>query len=371
VETILQGITARYAEPGFIVYTRADGALLAVPFDVDALEVTGPSTPLLEGILTKLPAVAEFTIAQNGSLMYLTGEAGSEQLVWVERDGGERSIDPALEEDFTSVALAPQGGRIALSYTADAGQNIWIYDIAQATLSRLTFQGEFNQRPEWMPGGSEITFVSNAGGIRQLFAMPADGSGSARSLFTPEVQVQEASWSRDGRYLVYRAGPGGSGTQRDILYLERGDTTPRPFLATEFDELNPKFAPDGRWLAYVSNESGRDEVYVRPFPGPGGRWQISTEGGTEPLWSHDGRELFYRSEDAELVSAEVTIGESFSVGTRTVLFSVVGYNADRNHTMYDISPDDQSFLMVKQTGGSREVVVVLNWFTEVLQRIER
>jgi len=367
VTTILTGITARYAQPGFIVYARADGTLLAVPFDVGSLEVTGPSTALLGGISTKRPQTAEFSIARNGSLLYLNGEAGSEQMVWVDRDGGEQVIDPGLEQTFTAVALSPDGGRIALSYEEESGQNVWIYDLAQATLSRLTFQGSFNWRPEWLPGGREITYASRVQLSRDLYTIPADGSGSARLTAESDIGVQEASWSRDGRYLVYRTGPGRDAYTRNIMYLERGDTTPRTFLATDADEVNPKISPDGRWLAYVSDESGRDEVYVRPFPGPGGRWQISTDGGTEPLWSHAGREIFYRSRDGKLVSAAVTIGATFSVGQRRVLFSTAEYKTDRDHTLYDITPDDQRFLMIKQTGGSRSVVVVLNWFAEVMK----
>ena len=186
-----------------------------------------------------------------------------------------------------------------------------------------------------------------------------------------EIQIQEASWSGDGRWLAYRQGPSGGPSGRDILYVEAGDSVPQVFLDSEFDELNPKISPDGQWLAYVSNESGRDEVYVRPFPGPGGRWQVSTDGGLEPLWAHSGRELFFRDVAANIVSARVTTGESFAVGARNVLFSARDFGGDRNHTRYDISPDDQQFLMIKQVGGSREVIVVLNWVTEVLERMGR
>jgi len=200
--------------------------------------------------------------------------------------------------------------------------------------------------------------------------VPADGSAPSVLTLAAERNVQEVDWSRDGQFMVYREGPGGS-TARDILYRRAGaDTTRHEFLATTYDELNPKLSPDGRWLAYVSNESGRDEVYVRPFPGPGGRWQVSTDGGSEPLWAHSGREIFYRSRDEQLVRAEVTAGSSFVVGSRTALFSVAPYSADRNHTMYDIMPDDRRFIMIKSGGGSREVVVVLNWFGEVARRMQ-
>jgi serine/threonine-protein kinase len=369
VKLILRGLTARYASPGFIVYTRADGALLAAPFDQDRLELTGPSIPLIEGVVTKASAASEFTISGTGTLIYLSGEPGAEQLTWVERDGAERPVDASLQHDFGSLALSPDGSRIVLSYQGEAEQDLWLYDIGQATLSRLTFQGDLNERAAWLPDGRQFTFMSNASGQRALHTMSADGSGPPTLTIGTHRPLQEADWSRDGRWLVFRSGPGGEATARDIHYLERGDTTPRTFLATEFDELNPKISPDGRWLAYVANESGRDEVYVRPFPGPGGRWQVSTDGGTEPLWANNGRELFYRSTAGMLVRAEVRTGTTFSVGARTPLFSVSQFDSDRTHTFYDISPDDRRFLMVKQLGGAREVVVVLNWFQEVEERL--
>jgi Tol biopolymer transport system component/tRNA A-37 threonylcarbamoyl transferase component Bud32 len=368
VTTILEGVRARYVEPGLVVYARDDGALLAAPFDAEALEVTGPSTPLLQGVLTKGIQAAEFSIARDGSLLYLKGER-SEQLVWVDRDGGEQAIDIDAAGDIESMALSPDGGRAAVSVVGEQGENIWIAELEQGTISRLTFQGEDNQRPEWLPEGRELTFISVFDGSRGLYTMPADGSARPRLTVGSQWPVWEASWSRDGRYLVYRVTIDGDG--RDIRYRERGDSTERVFLATEFDEWNPKISPGGRWLAYVSDESGRDEVYVRPFPGPGGRWQISRGGGTEPLWSRDGSEIFYRSLDGYLVSAAVTAGEAFLVGQRTVLFSAEDYSTSRNHTHYDISPDGQRFLMVKRTGGSPELILVQNWVTEVLERMGR
>jgi len=369
VETILRGVAARYVAPGWIVYTRADGALLAAPFDARRLEATGPSSPLLEGVVLKSQGASEFTVSRTGTLVYLTGDAETDQLTWVQRDGAEHIVDATLRQAFSSAALSPEGQRIALSYTDENGENLWLYDLGQATMSRLSFGGDLNERAAWHPDGRFITYMSNADGPRALYTVPADGSAPSTLTLSAERNIQEADWSRDGKVLVYREGPGGS-TVRDVLYRRAGDDTTRyEFLATTFDELNPKLSPDGRWLAYISNESGRDEVYVRPFPGPGGRWQVSTAGGTEPLWAHSGRELFYRSADDQLVRAEVMSGSGFVVGARTPLFSVESYKSDRNHTLYDVSPDDQRFLMIKSGGGSRQVIVVLNWFGEVAQRM--
>jgi len=369
VTTILEGVRARYVEPGLVVYARDDGALLAAPFDAEALEVTGPSTPLLQGVLTKGTQVAEFSIARDGSLLYLSGEEGPDQLVWVDRDGREQAIDIDAGGDIESVALSPDGGRVAVSMVGEQGENVWIAELEQGTVSRLTFEGVDNQRPEWLLGGRELTFVSVVDGSRGLYTMPADGSAGPRRTVESQWPVWEASWSRDGRYVAYRVITDADG--RDIRYRERGDSTERIFLATEFGEWNPKISPGGRWLAYVSDESGRDEVYVRPFPGPGGRWLISRDGGREPLWSHEGDEIFYRSPDGNLVRAAVTAGETFSVGQRTVLFSAEDYSTNPNHTSYDISPDGQRFLMVRRTGGSPDLIFVQNWLTEVQARMGR
>jgi serine/threonine-protein kinase len=370
IRSLLRGVYALYAPTGHIVYARSDGALLAAPFDQGKLELIGPSTPLLEGIVVKQGAAAEFTISNDGSLLYQSGERPTEQLVWIERDGAERPLDPTLELDFEYVVLSPDGTRLALSYEDDDGQDVWIYDLAQRTLSRLTFEGNLNQRPEWTPDGTHVTFMSDRSGERALHSKPADGSGPAEVTVPATGRpVQEAEWSRDGRFLVFREGPGGA-TSRDLLYIEPGvDSTPKTFLASEFDELAPALSPDGRWLAYTSNESGRDEIYVRPFPGPGGRWQISTDGGQEPLWAHSGGEIFFIDGQSNMVAAEVSLNPTFSVGQRQVLFSAAEYERDRNHVTFDVTPDGQTFLMIKQIGGSRDVVVVLNWFEEMLERV--
>jgi serine/threonine-protein kinase len=372
-KVLLRGVMGRYVPTGHIVYTRADGALLAAPFDQHKLEITGPSTPLLEGIVVKAAAASEFALSNSGMLLYLAGIAASENLVWVERDGTERPVMSQIERDFEYVRVSPDGRRLVLNYETEAGQeDVWVYDLEQGTLSRLTFEGEINERPEWTPDGSRVTFVSTRRGQRELYWKPWDGSGPAELLLSSGRPLQEAWWSRDGEILVYREGPGGP-TSRDIKYIRPGvDSVPTTFLATEFDEINPMLSPDGNWLVYSSNESGRREIYVRPFPQRGGRWQVSTDGGSEPLWMHSGDELVYRSLDDDLVSVEVRTEPTFSVGARRVLFDASEYERDMGgHVPYDITPDDQTFVFIKQEGGSRDVIVVLNWFEELLRRTDQ
>ena len=212
--------------------------------------------------------------------MYLSGTAtaSNRELVWVARDGTEQPIEPALRRRFGALALSPDGTRLVVSIAEETGgtTDLWVYDLRQHTLSRLTSEGPLNDRPTWNPDGKRITFISDRGGRRWLLTVPWDGSGPAESLLVTRRTLQEAEWSRDGRVLVYRDGPGGR-TGRDIYYIRPGvDTAPHPFLTSEFDETSPALSPDGRWLAYMSDETGRSQVYVRPFPRvDDGRWQIS------------------------------------------------------------------------------------------------
>jgi Tol biopolymer transport system component len=369
---LLRGTMARYASSGHIVYTRADGALLAAPFHERALELTGPSTPLIDGVVVKAGGASEITVAENGTIVYITGTQQDESLVWVERDGAERPVAEGLRGSFNTAKLSPREDRIAMSLMEEGNQDVWIYDLTQQTRSRLTFDDAVDDRPVWEPDGRWITFLSWRSDPRSLWRKPADGSGTAEPLIVTDRPIQEGYWSRDGRWLIVREGPSGD-TQRDILYLEAGvDTVPRVFIKTQFDELTPALSPDSRWLAYVSNESGRDEVYVRPFPASGGRWQVSTDGGTEPRWAHEGREIFYRNGEGAVISAQVSAaGGSFVVGQRQRLFDGSGYDADRQTITYDVTRDGRRFLFIKQSGGSRDVVVVLNWFEELMRRAGR
>jgi len=371
VRTLLRGAYARYLRSGHLIIARADGGLIAAPFDQDRLAITGPATPLFEGVVVRPGAAAELSVSGNGTLLYMSGAASTQELVWVARNGTEQVIDSSLRRSFGSLALSPDGTHVVVSITDAASRTIdlWVYDLRQRTLSRLTFESQLNDRPTWTPDGRRITFVSDRKGGRALYTVPWDGSGPAESLLTTSRALQQAEWSRDGRFLVYRDGPGGR-TGRDILYLRPGvDSAPHPFVASEFDESSPALSPDSRWLAYVSDETGRNQVYVRPFPGSGGRWQISTDGGTEPLWAPDGRGIYYRTPAAELMRAEVQTRPAFGVGARRRLFSTAAYTASPILQMYALSPDGSRFLFQKGETGARQVIVAVNWFEELKHRI--
>ena len=221
----------------------------------------------------------------------------------------------------------------------------------------------------WTPDGKRIAFDSNKEGPQNLFWQLADGSGGLERLTSSEYTQSADSWSKDGRLLAfYEISPT---TGYDIWVLRMNDKKAQPFLRTQFNEVAPRFSPDGRWLAYVSDESGRFEVYVQPYPGPGGKWQISTEGGTEPAWNPNGRELFYLSGE-KMMSVDISTRPSFSAGKPRMLFQGRYMPTPGTFPNYDVSSDGQRFLMIKpseQESGPTQINVALNWFEELKRRV--
>ncbi len=364
---LFRGVYARYARSGHLVYARADGALLAVPFDAKRLEITGSPIALVEGVPVKTFGDAEFALAQNGTLIYGVG-SGELGIALVDRTGAERLL-PTTEKTVLYPRVSPDGTRLALEVSGSGGNDIWIYRLGDSTMSRLTFEG-FNIYPEWTPDGRTISFsrAGVAAADRNIFVQAADGSGPAAPFAELPLSQVEGVWSPDGKWLVLRQGDRARGQNADFAALRVGtDQPPVPVLTTPFMERAPTVSPDGRWLAYASTESGRDEVYVRPFPGPGGRWQVSSGGGSEPRWAHSGRELFYRSGN-DLVAVEVRTSPSFVVGSRKRLFAVGAYQPNPNHAGYDVFPGDRTFAFIRSVGESQQMVLVLNLFDELRAR---
>jgi len=354
----------QYALSGQLVYAQ-QGTLMAVPFDPQRLTVTGAAVPVVEGVLESSALTApQYGISSAGSLVYIPGVQGSRRLLWVGRNGAEQPLTvPAHAYD--SPRISPDGRKIAVSID---GQ-IWLYDLSRDTLTRLTFAGNTNNRPVWTPDGKRVAFYSNKEGQLNLFWQLADGSGGLERLIASENLNVPLSFSPDGQLLAFNdLNPT---TQTDIWVLRLNDRKAQPFLRTPFTEGAARFSPDGHWLAYISDESGRFEVYVQPYPGPGGKWQISTEGGGEPVWNPNGRELFYRSGN-KMMAAEVTTQPSFAVGKPRVLFMGEYVLASVPVANYDVSPDGQRFLMVKpseQAASLSQIVVVQNWFEELKQKV--
>jgi serine/threonine protein kinase/Tol biopolymer transport system component len=355
---------AVYVPPGYLLYHRA-GTLMAQPFDAQRTRLMGEPVPIAEGLqFVDVFGHAAFAASQNGVLAYRSGTGmPTRTLVWVSRNGTEQPL-AAPERAYDYPRLSPDGGRIAL----EIGPQIWIYDLARDALTRLTFEeGSVSENPIWSPDGKRILFDSSTT-PRGIFSQMADGSGGLERLTTSEYQQTTRSWSSDGQWLAFnQLHPT---TQRDIWVLRLSDRKAQPFLTTRFNEGAPEFSPDGRWLTYVSDESGGPEIYVQPYPSPGGKWQISTEGGTEPVWNHNGRELFYRS-GTRMMVVDVTTQPTFSAGKPRLLFDRQYLSTPFPQTFprYAVSPDGQRFLMVKQGEQAlTQINVVQNWISELKGR---
>jgi Tol biopolymer transport system component len=355
------GNTGRFVQTGHLVYDRA-GTLLAVRFDPVRLEVTS-SAPVTfaEGVPRSGNLQgAEYSFSTAGSLAYIPASPRQfeRRLVWVDRKG---TVEPlqAPPRNYGSASLSPDGQRVAVDIFSDATE-LCVYDVGRGTLTRLNTEGASNSNPIWAPDGNRITYRGFRAGLRNLFWKNADGTGDEERLTTGENSQIPTSWSRDGKWLAfYDVSPT---TNIDIWMLRLdGARKQQPFIQTPFIEHSAKFSPDGRWLAYLSNESGRAEVYVQPFPGPGGKWKISTEGGSAPCWARNGRELFY-SYQSKMMAVDIRTGPTFTAGKPRLLF-------EGQFTAFeDVSPDAHRFLMIQAVEPEQpaaQINIVLNWFEEL------
>ena len=366
---LTRGTYPRYVPTGHILFAQ-EASLWAVPFDVERLEVTGAPTPVVDGVaVSAFSGAAHFAVAHNGTLVYARGDASdvAPTLVWVDRTGREEPL-AAEPNPYQGPRISPDGTRVAVE-VRDQENDIWIWDIARETLTRLTFDPALDIYPTWTPDGTRVAFASVRGGSLNMFWKAADGTGAVEPLGESENARAPQAFTPDGARLVFRE----AGRPGDLGVLTLGEAA-ESILASEFDESNAEISPDGRWLAYQSNASGRDEIYVRPFPNVDeGRWQISRDGGTHPLWSPDGNELFYlRSTNnlsmLELMAVPIETEPTFVPGNPAVVFeeNYVGYTIGRP---YDIAPDGERFLMIKQAGAGEdsatELILVQNWFQDL------
>lgn len=384
---LVSGVLGLYSESGHLVYVASDGTLLAAPFDADEARLTGEPTALLQGIEVKGAANAMFAIAGDGSLLYRTGAStsGLYNLVWVDRDGTVERVDanwPPFDgsspgsggADEIAVELSPDGTRAALKIFTDAGEDIWIKQLDDGPLSRLTFDEGLDRRPRWTPDGEYVVFHSERGGNRDLWRRRADGTGVPELILDLERPIIEVQLSPDGEWFVLRLGGVGAVVgDRDLVGMTDRDAAMIPLAAESYDEKAAALSPDGRWLAYESTETGTDEIYVRPFPVVDeGKWQVSVDGGVAPRWSRSGDELYYVSNSVMMAALVQGEAGGFRVAGRIPLFSVAdrAITAGANWAPYDVAADGR-FLMHQNditAQADRRFVLAID-FDERLRRL--
>jgi serine/threonine-protein kinase len=330
--------------------------------------------------MTLRSGAAQFNIAADGTLVYMpAGASPSRTLVWVDRQGREEPVKSVPARAYTNPRLSPDGARLALELR-DQESDIWVWDFAREALTRVTFDPVVDRAPVWMPDGRRIVFSSQAVGTVRgatdagtLFWRPADGTGAAERLGQEDRSLRlmlPSSVSPDGTRVVTTTVSDAGAV--DVMMLTLQDRRVQPLIQTPFVERNGEISPDGRWLAYESNASGRFQIYVRPFPGvDGGQWQVSADGGTQPLWARNGEELFYVAPNRTLTSVPVERGRTWATGTPKTFFHGQHFlGSEATTRMYDVSADGHRFLMIKdgvtdETAAAASIVVVEHWHEEL------
>jgi eukaryotic-like serine/threonine-protein kinase len=360
---------ATYAPPGYLLFLR-DETLMAQPFDAARLELSGEPVPVADGVWTALPAAqASFSASRTGVLAYVNATQWNSQLSWFDRKGQPLGRVGPPDRYWAQIPqLARDAKRIAIGRGRFGRENIWLLDADGGTSVRFTFGGTGDATPIWSADGGRIMFRSAAveGGSR-LYLKNASGAGSEQLVLVSGMAISLEDWSHDGRFVVFARPGKQSPSDLWLLQLEP-NARPRPFLEMAFNKTQAKISPDGRWIAYTSNESGGDEVYVQSFPVPGSKRQISTSGGVQARWRNDGRELYYLASDQRLMAVPVKGGVTFDAGAPAPLFRTrllaQGSQSVGLPTSYDVSPDGQRFLLnVRPDDLGPPVTIVLNWMS--------
>jgi serine/threonine-protein kinase len=380
---LVRGVFGRYAASGHLVYVSADGTLLAAPFDLGGLEVTGPPVALGGGVGVQDFGSIDLSLADDGTLVYIAGSvsSGLERAIWVTRNGEVTPVDESWEfapgRPEVGLELSPDGTKLAVKINTEAGEDIWVKELDAGPLSRLSFDDAIDRRPRWSRDGRWIYYTSDRAGEFDLLRRSSDGTGAAEVVLDLDRTILEVQRTPDDQWWVLRlGGQAGVTGLRDIVALRTGDSVLVPVAAEPYDEKAAALSPDGRWLAYESNETGDDEIYVRPFPNAGeGKWQVSNNGGLNPRWSRNGREIFFINRDGQMSVAEVSTTGGFRVGQRSSLFDLDerGIFSAANYTGWDVAVDGQRFLMVQfaniEDTLPSQVVVVENFLTDLERRL--
>jgi eukaryotic-like serine/threonine-protein kinase len=361
---LFEGIRARYAPGGQLLFTTADGSLWAIEFDAAKLTPLGKPTRVATNLLASLLGPTDFSISATGTLAYTSANAGAlRELVWVDRRGRAEPVDTTWRGDFSGPAFSPVGNRIAVGVRTDATSDIWIQGPGEPP-TRLTYGNRFNGNAAWHPNGQSVTYLSGEMRVRDVWTRPIDGTAAPQELLAIDRPISEIAWTPSGSTLLVRTTTSTAGAG-DILAAVPGDSGVTPVVVGSDAEYTPTLSPDGNWLAYISPESGRFEVYVVPYPATGsGRWQVSTNGGMMPRWSRGGGEIFYIDRNSRLVATAISTAGGVRVGRTTELFNSLPYFVDVvSRRNYDVDATDQRFLMVRSVGGQAGgyLVVTENW----------
>jgi Tol biopolymer transport system component len=362
---------ARYAPTGHLIYAQA-GTLFAAPFELARLAITGRAVSVLDRIsMDAGRGNARFSFSNDGTLAFVEAtQVDGRSLVWVDRRGVATPFNTA-HRGFNHPSVSPDGKRLVVEVGDLPKRDLWLYTFATGTFTRLTLDGAA-AFPVWTPDGKKVTFATTVAGKASIVLQDVDGLQAIEPLVATSNDgygVWPGSWTPDGQTLALMEGSPASGGDISVLN-RRLNPGAQPFIHTSATEWGAKLSPDGRWMAYISNESGQWEVYVQPFPGPGNRRQISSGGGTEIVWARSGRELFYRS-GQRIMSVPFTTNPIFSIGNPELLFEgpyLLGSPGAHN---YDVTPDGQRFLMIKasEPEGSLGIQILTNWFDDVKARV--
>jgi serine/threonine-protein kinase len=359
------GANPQYAASGHILFARA-GALLAVPFDLKRLGATGSPVTLIEGVRTEEWGAAQFALSPEGTLAYVSGgPAWVGKLTWVDRQGTSKPL-AAPAQAYGPLKLSPDGKRIAITVVG-ATSDVWIYDLTRGAFTRLTTEGS-NYRPTWTPDGKRIVYQRITGPNQSQIVSQLANGGGEEVLTTSELRWSPATISPDGKALAIEQRFPDTGYDLAIVSLE-GARQPHSWVATKFNEWGAAFSRDGKWIAYISDESGQYEIYVRSFSAAGGKRQISSGGGEEPIWSPDGQTLFYRN-GLKWMSVAIQTQPEFQPATPQVMFE--GPYLNVSGVSYDVAPDGQHFMMLEENikqPPTAYVNVVFNWFEELKRRV--